>query len=344
MVKKKNILSVDHVPEESNLFIETLIKESGEEWYSYSLVSNYKQKDKVSEFKRYLKYVWAGWYLFTQRKKISNLIAWQQFHGIIFAFFSHLFRVKKRTNLIIMTLIYKRKSGIGGILYEKFMKFALTDEYVDHIICYSENEIKSYSILFEIPMKKFSYVKVAACPINNDIVYTYKEPKYVFSAGYSHRDFEFLIDAIKDTAYQLIIADDRVEDPHLPNITIKRGCYGDDMLREMGHSYVFINPLKDKTISAGQLMTISAMQLHKPTISTISDGMKPYLVDGVTGFFVEKTREGLLEKLDVLYSDECLYHRMCEEAFKYSEDQFSWGRLAKDVCRTAKENNIFDNI
>jgi glycosyltransferase involved in cell wall biosynthesis len=335
-----NIVSVDGYSEKENDFSLGLSEHTHMSWEVYSLVSNYKQKSQWIELKRYLRYVQAGWHLFINRNDIQNLVAWQQFHGVFFSFFSHLFRVNKTTSLIIMTFIYKRKAGLAGALYEWFMKFSLSDRYVDHIICYSEDEIKMYSELFDISISKFSYVKVAANPIKN-IDYNYKEPKYIFSAGYSHRDFNFLIDAIKDTDYHLVIADDRIDEPHLPNVTIKRGCYGDDMLRELGNSYVFINPLKDKTISAGQLMTISAMQLHKPTISTISDGMKPYLIDGVTGFFVEKSKDDLLEKLDLLFNDEALYKKMCDAAFKYGESQFSWKRLAKDVYKIAKDNNIF---
>lgn len=337
---RANIVSIDFPRNIQDDFSSYLESESGKEWETYSLVSNYKQKDKLTESKRYLKYIQAGWHLFVHRNHISNIIAWQQFHGIFFAFFCHLFHVRKRTNLIIMTLIYKRKSGFAGILYEKFMKFALTDKYVDHVVCFSENEINTYHKLFNLSKNKYSYLKVAAESIKG-IEYKYKEPKYIFSAGFSHRDFDFLINAVKNTEYKLIIADDRVNDPNLPNVIIKRGCYGDDMLNLLGNSYIFINPLKDKMISAGHLMTISAMQLHKPTISTASDGMKPYLIDGITGFFINNTTEELIEKLNLLYSDEQLYKNMCEEAFKYGENQFSWRRLAKDVCKIASDNIIF---
>lgn len=335
-----NIISLDFNTDGHNEFADSMTIISGIPWNTYTKISNYKQKSWWVELKRYYRYFQAGWYLFYNRKDIQNLVAWQQFHGIFYAFFSHLFGVKKRTNLIIMTLIYKRKTGILGILYEKFMKYALANKYVDHIVCFSKDEINKYSKLFNIPISRFTYVKVAADPING-IDYRYKEPKFIFSAGYSHRDFNFLIEIIKDTDYHLVIADDRVEDPHLPNVKIKRGCYGNDMLSELGKSYIFVNPLKDKTISAGHLMTISAMQLHKPTISTISEGMKPYLIDGVTGFFVEKKREDLIEKIDLLYSNEQLYIKMCDEAYNYGKDQFSWSRLAKDVCKIAKDNNYF---
>lgn len=335
-----NIVSIDGASGIQNDFSMGLTEYSGLSWDVYSLVSNFKKKSKWIELKRYLRYVQAGWHLFRKRRHINNIVAWQQFHGIFFAFFCHLFRVSKKTNLIILTFIYKKKSGIIGRLYEEFVKYALCDKYVDHVVCFSETEIVSYCEVFDLPRKKYSYVKVAANPVKG-IDNRFSEPKFLFSAGFSHRDFIFLINSIKNTRYQLVIADDRVEDPHLPNIIIKRNCYGEDMLRELGRSFVFINPLKDRTISAGHLMTISAMQLHKPTISTISDGMKPYLVDGKTGFFVKKTRKDLLEKLDLLFSDEQLYQNMCEASYKYAENQFSWRRLAKDVCRIAKDNNIF---
>lgn len=335
-----NIVSVDFLPNREDDFAKYLSENCNILWDNYALKSNYKQKDKLTECKRYFKYIQAGWHLFLHRNKISNIIAWQQFHGIFFAFFCHLFHVRKKTNLIIMTLIYKRKSGFAGTVYEKFMKYTLTDKYVDHVVCFSENEIYSYRKFFNLSKNKYTYLKVAAESIKG-FDWQFKEPRYIFSAGYSHRDFDFLINAVKDTNYKLIIADDRVNDPNLPNVIIKRGCYGDDMLSLLGSSYIFINPLKDKTISAGHLMTISAMQLHKPTISTASDGMKPYLIDGVTGFFIDNTKEKLIEKLNLLYRDEKLYKNMCDEAFKFGESQFSWHRLAKDVCKIASDNKIF---
>lgn len=335
-----NIVSIDFLPNREDDFAVYLSENSNLHWINYSLISNYKQKDKVTEIRRYFRYFQAGWHLFLHRRDISNVIAWQQFHGIIFAFFCHLFHVRKKTNLIIMTLIYKRKSGIAGAVYKKFMRYALTEKYVDHVVCFSENEIYSYRKKFNLSPNKYSYIKVAAESIKG-IDYQFEEPKYIFSAGFSHRDFNFLIDALKGTIYKLVIADDRVADPNLPNVVIKRGCYGDDMLRELGKAYVFVNPLKDKTISAGHLMTISALQLHKPTISTVSEGMKPYLIDGVTGFFVEKSKDELIEKLDLLYKDKQLYDKMCDAAFEYGKNQFSWSRLAKDVCKIAKDNNIF---
>ena len=337
---KYNIISVDHHIDESVSFRETLEKESGMMWTSFSLVSNYKKKDKLTELKRYLKYVQAGWNLFWNRQHYKNIIAWQQFHGVFYAFFCRLFHVKKVNSLILMMLIYKPKKGLSGRIYKWFVKYSIHNEYVDQIVCFSEEEIKKYCNLFGLVPDKFTYMKVASAPVK-DIEYHYEEPKYIFTAGFSHRDFKFVIDSLRGTSYRLVIADDRVEDPHLPNVRIERECYGGDMLRLMGRCYVFINPLKDRTISVGQLMAISAMQLHKPTICTASEGMKPYLVDGVTGYFIDKSREELLEKLDILYSDSSLYSRMCEEAYKYGEDQFSWGRLAKDVVRMGKEKKLF---
>ncbi len=336
---RKNIISVDHEANESRPFLETMSSESGLIWEVYSNVSNYKQKDIRTELKRYCKYLQTGWHLFWNRKEFKNIIAWQQFHGIFYAFFCRLFHIKKTTSLILMMLIYKRKNGIVGYIYEWFVKYSINNKYVDQIVCFSEEEIGNYCRIFNISPDKFTYLKVASAPVNG-IDYQYQEPRYVFTAGFSHRDFNYVIDAVKGTDYQLVIADDRVDNPHLPNVKIERKCYGDDMLRLMGKSYVFINPLKDRTISAGHLMTISAMQLHKPTISTISEGMKPYLVDGKTGFFIEKTRDELLSKLKLLYNDSDLYKKMCDEAYKFGEYQFSWNRLAKDVYRMAREKKI----
>jgi len=341
MIKKENILSMDSVVKDNkNIFSITLSANTGLNWKAEGLPSHNPHRSHINELIRYVKYIKVGFNLFKRRKVISNIVAWQQFHGIFFAFFCHLFFVKKTSNLIILTFIYKRKKGFIGSIYEKFMRFAMYDKYIDAVICFSEQEIKQYQGIFGIKKDKYHFMKVAADKIT-EIDFSPEPSKYIFSAGYSHRDFNFLINSIKSTSYHLVIADDMVSDPNEDNITIVRKCYGDEMRKLLGKSYVFIIPLKDKTISAGHLMSIAAMNLHKPIICTKSAGMRPYVVEGRTGYFIENTKEDLLSKLDLLYKNTDLYKSMSEESYHYGEKQFSWTRLAKDIAYLGKKGKLF---
>ena len=52
-----------------------------------------------------------------------------------------------------MTFIYKPK----GRLYHKFIGYALSSTYVDKIICFSKEECKYYSDLFNIERKNLNF-------------------------------------------------------------------------------------------------------------------------------------------------------------------------------------------
>lgn len=335
-----NIISVDYkLREGDELFAQTLEQETSQKWETYSVISNFKQRSIFYILKRYSTYCIVGWRLFCKRKSIDNLVAWQQFYGIFFAFFCHLFHVKKVTNLYILTLIYKRKSCFLGKIYEWFMKYAIDDKYVDVIVCFSESEIETYKSIFNVNPSKYHFLLVAKEKLPEFDISPAPD-KYLFTAGFSHRDFDFLIEALKDTPYKLIIADDRVKDPNVDNITILRGCYGDEMRKIIGNCYVFINPLKDKTISAGHLMAITAMQLHKPVICTESEGMRPYVINGKTGYFIDNTKDNLLKVLDEIYNDPQLYQKMSDFAYEFAKEQFSWKRLAKDIAKIGREGHL----
>ena len=64
----------------------------------------------------------------------KTLLCWQQFYGIAIAFFCRLFHLKKRFRLVIMTFIYKPRSGFAGRLFERFVRYAVTSDAVDRIL------------------------------------------------------------------------------------------------------------------------------------------------------------------------------------------------------------------
>lgn len=67
---------------------------------------------KIGTIIRYLIYfLYPLSFVLCRRQKYDKVIAWQQFYGINFAFWSRLLHVKKLNYLAIDTFIFKRRGG-----------------------------------------------------------------------------------------------------------------------------------------------------------------------------------------------------------------------------------------
>lgn len=148
----ENIVLCDFDADGEWSFLKELKKTTGYDWKPRCCASNYYAK-----WKRILSYFAFPFSIFLRRQRISNVIAWQQFYGIFLAFYMHIFKVKKSCKITIMTFIYKPKKGLAGKLYLEFLKYAIVNEYVDHIICFSSHECDYYKDIFG---RKFEWCNV----------------------------------------------------------------------------------------------------------------------------------------------------------------------------------------
>lgn len=328
MENKKNLVAIDMPEDEAEGFIETLGEKTGLKWKYATCVTN-RRNNKLQNFYRYIMYFVFPYKLFLQRREIANLVAWQEFYGIIFAFYCRLFHVKKQTQLVILTFMYTPKKGLLGRIYKWFMHYAVCNKYVDYIVCFSKEELTYYYEEFNFTDKDICFLPVAVRKIPKYDT-SISDDKFVFTAGRSGRDFDFVIESLNNTQYHLFVADNKTTVSPAANVTIDSDVSGEDMFKIMAHSYCVVTPLKDKLKSAGHLMSLQAMQMGKPVISTDSAGMRPYVVDGCNGFFIENTKEDLLSVLDKLYSDEDLYRRMSKNALD-TYNQYTFSKLAERI-------------
>lgn len=334
----KNIVTIDGICIGNHPLAVALSKYTNMEWRTFSAISN-KRKTRWDNLYRYLLYFLVPLLLFLRRRKLANIVAWQQFYGILFAFYSHLFRVKKRTNLVILTFIYNKKKGLLGKLYKWLIAFAIESKYVDLIVCFSMDEIAWYKKQFPLIGEKIVYMPVA---IQNDSKYDthVDDKKYVFSAGYSCRDYDFLIESLNGTGYNVIIADNHIKTICEENIQVIEVENGEEVMSLMAKSYCVVIPLKDKLISAGQIVAIRAMQMGKPVICTDSAGMRPYIKNMENGILINNTKEDLHQALDLLYNDEALYKRMSAAAI-LSGENFTCDKLAYRISEKNKDLKFF---
>lgn len=337
---RDNIIVMDSNELEGAEFSRGVSESTGESWKV--IVKNCNDRStKLSNIIRYIKYAVIPFGLFLQRNQYDQIIAWQQFFGLFFAFYCKLFRVKKVNKLIVMTFIYKEKRGVVGRLYRKFFDYVVHSEYIDGFTCVANVECENYSRIFDVPLKKFTYVQWGL-PDYSAKYDTSVNQGYIFSAGRSNRDWPFTFAALGNSPYQgKMVCSEGNYSGKYTNLEVLSNISDEEYYHTLAEAACVVISIKDCSISAGQITLIQAMQFGKPVILTQSDGLtNDYVVNGENGIIVEKDKEALLSAIEILLSNEELYNKLARNGKMLYKEKYSNYRLGKDVGNIAK---IMDN-
>lgn len=333
-----NILMIDNRVEDVDEFVSGLSASTRLDWKVLERTSN-----RSSDAVRYLKYFLGGCELFFKRKRYGTVIAWQQFYGLFFAMLCRLFHVKKSCTLIVMTVIYKDKKGLLHDLYRKFYEYSITSGHIDAMTCVAKVECDNYSRIFHLPREKFHYLQWGLKDHAAGRLCAIDDKKYIFSAGKSNRDWEFVFDTIGtggDTRqYNAVVVGSASEyQNRFDNITVLQNISDDEYYMLLARSYCVLISIRDVTISAGQITLLQAMQFGKPVILTQSEGLtNDYVIDGVNGLVVEKEKKAALGALERIYTDKQLYQTLSVGARKTYETSFSSYRMGLDMGKLLAE-------
>lgn len=328
----KNLIWCDFNPGDNWAFHNGLNKSSDKVWEKIISVNNDKTKNKS----RYIKYFIFSFRQFIHRNKFTNIIAWQQFYGLIFAFFCRLFNVKKTFNLFVMIFIYIPKKGLVGRIYKAFIKFIVTSKYIDKIFVFSSSEAVRYEKELDANRDKFVFM-----PFGDDIESTDEtcdyEQGFIFSSGYSNRDFDFLTKTLYDAPFKTRIFG--WEDYVKGNVTVSSENVGSKLDSILKKAKLVVVPLKENRES-GQFTIIHAFEAGIPVIATDTDCMKDYIENGVNGFILPNSKNEWLEKINMLYNDDQLYYNMsnnCKRIYKNNHTQNALGRNVGEVIKNMLE-------
>lgn len=316
MLKQSNAILVDFSNGNDWEFLKTMNETTERTWEVIQCISNKDRIGLAANLKRYMKYFIFPFKIFLHRKSFSYIIAWQQFYGLIFTFYCQVFHVRKFSKLIVMAFIYKPKPGLAGRIYHKFMNYIVHSKYIDKIICFSSHECIYYTSLFKVEGSKFEFVQLGEVlqnPNPSDKGNGQAVGEYILSAGYSNRDFDFLIDVLKDTDYQVKIYGDKNIDLY-DNIRVSNENLESKNWEIISGCRCLAIPLKEPNISAGHLTIIHAMQIGKPVIVTDSKGIQDLITHGENGFIAPNDKHIWLDYISRIYHDEDLYNTMCQKA------------------------------
>lgn len=335
---KKNVILADCKAEEIRDFQEGLEETTGKQWEVISRVCNWAHDTKWKNFRRYLTYFTAPWHVFLHRNEYETIVGWQQFYANIFAFYCHLFRVKKPCKVVSANFTYKRKEGVISRLYYRFMRFAVNNPYLDllHVLsslyadrCSKELGVdRSHFIVthFGIP-DSWHELRQTEAPAKN----------YVLSIGRSNRDFDFLLrvwrrEEMKDLHLVLIADAYSPKEPLPSNVTHLKNVTGESSKPWQAHCELMVLPIDDGNIASGDTVLLTGMQMEKVVVITRPSTLSEmYIRDGVDGVALEKDEASFAQAILSLMNDKSRRERIGKEARCAYLENFSRMSMGKMV-------------
>ena len=321
-MSKENVILVDYDAPNNWEFHKAIEEATGYKWRVYKAVSNENHGGILQKLIRYAKYFLTPIKIAKNRNNYDKVLAWQQFYGLILAFYFRLMHVKESPEIVILTFIYMPKKSLIGKIYDKFMRYIVTSGYIKYFVVFSESEKRRYADYFDIPESQFIFETLGYEDKTKDVP-RLESADFYLAAGRSNRDYKFLTEAWGKRKEKLEIICDTLNSKSVrENIKILTNCHDDDFFRELSKCRAVIVPLENTHISSGQLVIIQAMMYGKPVIVTENETVTDYIDSGRTGLVIKKTEKDLSDSITAL-TDKKYYEEISAAERSQYESKFS---------------------
>ena len=342
-IATSNLILADCSPDELQDLQSGLEDASGCTFEIRSAQSNRMHGSAIKKLKRYLSYFGLPLALLSRRKTIRTIIGWQQFHAINYAFFLRLFRLKKHENIIIANFTYKKKRGLIGAIYARYMRYAVSDKYVDAIHVPSHGYAREVSDTFGISLDKI----IVCCFGTPDRSTQWKQlscpyTKFAVAIGRSNRDFDFLAriwnrPEIKASGTRLIIISDTwqstVDISDNPSIIHLSDITGDASHPYFAKCDFAIVPLMESNICSGDTVLLNSMMMEKPVIITAPSTLaEMYIKDGDNGLCITKDENAAADTILRIITDDNYRHALGQRARQSYLSSFSRHRMGINLA------------
>ena len=121
---------------------------------------------------------------------------------------------------------------------------------------------------------------------------------YVFAGGYTNRDYDRLLRCARSLpAIRFVVACsglNRLTESVPPNVEIRRDLEPARFHSVLAGARLVVIPLAEDVGSAGQMVTLAAMQLGKAVLVADSSVVTQYVDNGITGLVYERTSDASL--------------------------------------------------
>lgn len=220
---------------------------------------------------------------------------------------------------------------------EKFARFIL-EKYKINVL-WSKKQVGLHASYFQIPEKHFIFIPYKS---NHSIRETFdiQMDNFIFAGGNGKRDYNCLINAVKDTKIPVIISatDPKIRNQikKLPNVMIigaPEPAFGQ---LQSASRFVIIPMIYTGLKGGGEANFCNAMWHKKPVIAVDSMSAEEYIVDGKTGYVVKSgDSSSLREKILLLWNNPTLCKEMGIQGRKHVEKYFTHKKFLQRLLRLA---------
>jgi glycosyltransferase involved in cell wall biosynthesis len=172
------------------------------------------------------------------------------------------------------------------------------------------------------------------------------EGQFLYSAGFAHRDWETLIDALRRVRVRAILSPgfDFIAPPNLPaHIEILPPVPPEEGRRLLSQARVTVFSLVDTKLPSGPLVLLDAMAAQRPIVASEVNGTRDYLEHRTTAWLVPPgDPEELADAIRLVWNDRELASQMARKAHAVCTRVFTAERFlgtVRDACDggTARE-------
>lgn len=283
--------------------------------------------------------IYWGWRLFRESRHYAAVFTCNERCSWVFALLQ-LFRGKWRVPHFQLEFVWNPPASALARMLKRTM-FRFEQRAVDGIVVFSKEQAARYSSYFPFAAGKFR-----AIPFHTTLPDSRPRPlsgAYVFAGGDTGRDYRILIEAVRGTDWQVIIAAlkryhfDGIDIPHNVSVITTNGQEFAELTARAG---VVVVPLSKDLLHVGGHQTyLNAMALGKCVVVADDCGAREYIRDGIDGFVVEAgdaatLRSRLAEVMGSAELRDKIGRQARERAAAYSPERFFLEafRMADERC------------
>jgi len=300
-------------------------------------------KKRIQKIKRHISYLLTAVKSFVYRSNYKYIVFWQQFIGFYYDIIARLWFSKRRYPVsLVLPLIYKKRTGVSGRVYNFLFRFLLSAGALKWFVCLLTKEREFYISEFGEDKYKICFVRYGVnMPGNNQIAKLNGKNRFFFSGGTSNRDYCTLTGAFKVLEENLKIAcfPADVKGLDIPsNVELLYNVFRNDFLDYMKKAYAVIITLDDPCISSGQLVLLNAMRLGKAIIVTKISGIEDYVDNNCVILVEPHSLMAIRNAVNYLVNNSDNLSLLASNARRKYEMNFTIEKFAERVAAILKGN------
>jgi glycosyltransferase involved in cell wall biosynthesis len=328
---KPKILTTVPIPQNKNWCESTYLIEFKYKRY-LSGINILKKFGIFKKIESYTNHIFFSLYLFKDRTKFDVAIMFTSNYAMFFALLQKIFPKKKIPIVTIGSYINKQKSSI------KYYVKSYLINLVNKLVFFTTEEINNYSEYFKIDKSKFQFIPFSDTLSGYD--YTIEKGDYIFCAGNGFRDYEVIIDAVRNMSVEVILP--CLDRAPLKKINIPKNVKiltvsHEEYRKLMARSRITVVPIKGGELIGGGVQSyLNAMLMGKPVIVSDTAGARDYIVNGETGFLFRPGDVSQLRNIiETLIKNDSEAQRVGMNAMKEVRDKYTLDRYVKDILNVA---------